>query len=110
MTMIINLIISILSVPAVQSAIAVLIVALIGFLAKKYSWAKKVALAAADAYQYAEDKGYIQGLKAYQKLDPFMDKLNELIWQEFGREPTPKDIGKAVEVMETLVQKEHVGK
>lgn len=94
------------AVPAVQTAIVVVIVALLGYFAKRYKWTKTLALFATTAYEFAEQEGLIQGLKGYEKFDPFMDKLVQQIRDEFGREPTPKEIGKAVEVMEGLVAKE----
>lgn len=95
---------------AVQGAVAVLLVALIVHFSKKYKWTKTVALVASDAYQYAEEKGILQGLKGYEKFDPFMDKLIELVRKEFGRDPTPEEKGMAVKVMEELVLSEHQGK
>lgn len=102
--------VTVISNVAVQNAIAVVIVALIGYVARKKAIAKKIALFAADAYEFAESKGYLDGLKGYQKFDPFMDRLTALIWEHFGRDATPKEKGEAVKVMEGLVEKEHVGK
>lgn len=106
MEIFLNVLGSIFMIPAVQTAIVIVIVAIISYFARKAKWAKTIALFAATAYEFAEQEGLVQGLKAYEKLDPFMDKLIEQIREEFGREPTPEEIGKAVEVMEGLVAKE----
>ena len=92
--------------PAVQVAIVLVIVTLLGWAAKKYAWTKTIALASVAAYEFAEEQGVLQGLKGYEKFDPFMDKLNEQIRAKFGREATPEEKGYAVKVMEGLVAKE----
>lgn len=98
--------IDILTLPAVQGALAVVVVTLLGLLIKRYNWARHFANLVFKAYQYAEEQGVLQGLKGYAKFDPFMDKLIELYRERFGTEPTPEIKGKAVTVMEKLVQDE----
>lgn len=101
-----QIVMDILTLPAVQGALAVVVVVLLGLLIKRFKWTKHITNLAFKAYEYAEEQGVLQGLKGYAKFDPFMDKLIELYWERFGTEPTPEIKGKAVTVMEKLVQDE----
>lgn len=82
--------------------------ALIGYLIKRFAWARTITKFACQAYLFAEEKGILDGLKGFDKLKPFMDKLVKLIEGELGREATPKDKALAVREMEKLVWQEKI--
>lgn len=93
----------------VQSAVAVLLVALVGVLIQRAVWVRHVVAIGIQAYEYAEAEGVLKGLQAYEKFAPFMTKFIEQYWEDYGKEPTPKAKAVAVEAMERAVQEEHLG-
>lgn len=94
---------------AVQSAVAVVLVTLIGLLTRRVVWVRHVVAIGIQAYEYAEAEGVLKGLQAYEKFEPFMTKFIEQYWADFGKEPTAKAKAVAVEAMEKAVQGEHLG-
>jgi len=94
----------------IQSAIVVMVIALIGLLTRRYFWVHHVVAIAIEAYEYAEKEGFLKNLKAYAKFEPFMKKFIEQYRADYGKEPTPKAKALAVEAMEKAVNGEHLGK
>lgn len=95
---------------AVQGAIIVMFVSLIGVLTHRMVWVKHVISIGIMAYEYAEEQGLLENLKAYEKFGPFMDKFIERYRADYGKEPTAKAKAIAVEAMEKKVAEEHLGK
>lgn len=98
-------VISLLMIPAVQTALIVVLLGVIGWAIKRWSWTRHVTGLALEAYDYAEEQGLVQNLSGYEKFDPFMDKFSKRFKAEYGKTPKPKDRAKAVEVMEKTVKK-----
>lgn len=104
-----DVIIGLLSIEAVQTALSVILVAIIALITRSVWWARHVVGIALSAYEYAEAEGLVQGLKGHEKLKPFMDRFTAEFREKFGRAPSAQDRAKAVEAMEKQVQKEHGG-
>jgi hypothetical protein len=94
------------SLAPVQAAVVGLFLFGLSKLFIKYKWLHAIAEIAIESYEYAEKQGLIQGLKGYEKFDPFMDKFIEQYRAKYGKEPSPADKGQAVAVMEKQVQLE----
>jgi hypothetical protein len=90
----------------VLSGLSLILLTLIGVVIRKYSWSKHIANLAISAYEYAEEQGVLQELKGYEKFSPFMNKFIEQYKTKYGKLPTASAKGKAVKVMEQLVEKE----
>ena len=95
---------------ALLGAIAVALVALLGLLVHRAHWVHHVIELAIRAYEYAEEEGILQGLAAYEKLEPFMRRFVETYRDKFGTEPKPNARAIAVKAMEYAVIEEHLGK
>ncbi|MDI3547904.1 MAG: hypothetical protein PWR10_1556 [Halanaerobiales bacterium] len=104
---VLNFIISLLLIPQVQALIVIVLLAIIGWMIQRWAWTRHVVSLALGAYEYAEEQGLVQNLRGYQKFDPFMDNFTKEFRSQYGRDPTPKDRAKAVEVMEKEVKKTH---
>ncbi|OUM99990.1 MAG: hypothetical protein BAA04_01710 [Firmicutes bacterium ZCTH02-B6] len=100
-------ILSLLELEPVQVGLSVVIVTIIGFLARQFWWARHVVGLGLEAYQYAEREGLLKGLRGHEKLKPFMDHFVEEFRKRFGRDPSAQDRAKAVEAMEKQVAREH---
>ena len=94
----------------IQGAIYALLVFLLGLAVKRFQWVSHIKQQAIIAYFYAQDQGKLKGLKGAEKLAPFMDKLRDEYFQDFGKLPTPKAKAIAVEELEKKVSEEHLGK
>ncbi len=94
---------------ALQSALATLLVAVIGFVIHRFVWARHIVSLALSAYEYAEAEGIFRGLQAYEKFEPFMRKFMEKYYEAYGKEPSAKVKGAAVRAMEEAVEKEPRG-
>ena len=106
MNTLLTVLLAILSNQAVQGALATIIVALLGLAIKHFAWTRHIAHFATEAYEYAQEQGFLQGLKGYEKFNPFMQELIRLYREKYGVEPSPEVKGEAVKVMEGLVAKE----
>lgn len=95
--------------PAVQGAIVVVVVAFVGFVAKQVIWVRHVVAIGIQAYTYAETEGVFRGLQGYDKFGPFMTKFIEQYWEKYGKLPTPKAKAVAVGAMERAVEEEYSG-
>lgn len=102
-----ELLLALLGTAEVQTAIVVVLVAVLGWLVRRWAWMRHVAGLAIEAYQYAEQEGLLRNLRGYQKFDPFMDRFIARYEEVFGKPPDPKAKGAAVAVMEAQVEKEH---
>ncbi len=94
------------SLAPVQTAIVALILIGLGKVFIKYKWLHAITEIAVASYEYAEEQGMIQGLRGYAKFDPFMDKFISQYRAKYGKDPSPKDKGQAVAIMEKAVAKE----
>lgn len=95
---------------AVQSGLVMLLLALLGILIRRFVWIQHVVALGIQAYEYAEEQGFLQHLKAYAKFEPFMRKFIEQYYKRYGKAPSPKAKAIAVEVMEKSVLNEPLGK
>lgn len=113
MSSIIEGILTVTSVTAVQSALVIvlvsILVSILGFLIRRFVWAKHVVAIGIQAYEYAEEQGILKNLKAYDKFEPFMRKFIEQYYKKYAKEPSPKAKAVAVEAMEKLVLEEPLG-
>lgn len=98
-----SIITGILSLEPVQGAIVALLLLWLGRLFVKHQWTQKIVKLATDAYVYAEGQGVLQGLKGYQKWDPFFDKFVEQFRVKYGCDPTPEARATAVKYVEQRV-------
>jgi hypothetical protein len=96
-----------LSIPEVQTLLIIIFLVLIGWMIKRWTWTRHIVSLAIGAYEYAEEQGLVQNLRGYKKFDPYMDKFTKEFREQYGRDPTPKDKAKAVEIMENEVKKTH---
>ena len=97
---------------AVQGAVAVLAVSLVGWLIQRWQHTRHVVSLAILAYKYAEREGLIEGMVGYEKLAVFMENFVER-YREIheGQEPKPAAKAAAVRAAELEVRKEdHLGK
>ena len=97
---------------AVQGALAVLAVSLVGWVIKQWAHARHVVNLAILAYKYAEREGLLNKFAGYEKLSLFMNNFVERYKKEHGGEPpSPEDKATAVKVAEREVLREdHLGK
>lgn len=96
------------SLAPVQGAIVALLLVWLGRLFVTFKWLQGIAEIAVDSYEFAEQEGLVQGLKGYEKFDPFMDQFIKQFREKYGYEPKPRDKGQAVAFMEQQVKKEHL--
>lgn len=94
-------------VPAVQGALATLLVWVLGWLTIKYPRLKQWRRWGAQAYLWVEENQLFKDLKGAEKWKPFREKLTELCREETGGELKPAMIGEATKQMEKEVIKEH---
>lgn len=106
---ILGILTAILNSAITQGLIITALVALLAWLFTKEAWMKNVCDIAIVAYEYAENQGMLQGLKGYQKFDPFMNRFISAYQEKFGTVPPPEAKGLAVKAMETKVQAAHAG-
>ncbi len=76
------------------------VVAGLGLLVKRFSWAQHVMHAVVYAYSYADAVGALDGLKGTQKLLPFGEKIVEQFLAKHGRPPTVKEMKYCLKKME----------
>ena len=95
---------------AAQGALYTIAILLLGMAARRVVWLSHVKRMAVICYYYAEEQGLLKGLQGAEKLVPFMERLKEEYFSEFGQLPTPKAIAIAVEKSESKVLEEHLGK
>jgi hypothetical protein len=93
-----ELLLSLLSLTEVQVALVGAVLAVIAGVVAKNARTKQIIDLALLAYEFAEEKGLAQGLKAYQKLDPFIDEFTRQWRDKFGSDPLSAIIGKAVAI------------
>lgn len=98
-----NIISGILSLEPVQGAIVALLLLWLGRLFVKHQWTQKIVKLATDAYVYAEEQGLLQGLRGYQKWDPFFDKFVLEYQKKYGKDPPPEIRAAAVKYVEQRV-------
>ena len=94
----------------IQGAIYALLVFLLGLAVKRFQWVRHIKQQAIIAYWYAEEQGRLKGFKGAEKLKPFMEKLRDEYFKDFGKMPTPKAKAIAVEQLESKIDEEHLGK
>lgn len=104
-----EIVLSLLALEPVQVGLSVVLVTLIGYLARRFWWAQHVVGLALEAYHYAEAQGLLHGLRGHEKLKPFMDHFVEQFRARFGRDPSAQDRAAAIEAMEKQVAREHSG-
>lgn len=105
-----SVLIGLLSNDQVQMAVLIAIFTFVAWLVKRWAWSKHVVGLAIEAYEYAENEGLLQKLKGYAKFDPFMNKFIARYIETYGRPPTAKAKGAAVQAMELKVAEDHLGK
>ena len=107
-----NLVASILGSQAVQGALAIVAVSIVGWLIRRFAHARHVANLAILAYKYAEKEGLMQGIDGHGKLALFMGNFIERYKeQNLGQAPSAQDKGDAVKTAEREVEREdHLGK
>lgn len=97
---------SIIENPTFQGALITILLGIIGWAIKKFSFVRHILNMAVLSYKYAEQQGLLLGLKGREKTFLFLENFVTRYEEKFGNQPSPTVIGIAIRKAEQEVLKE----